>query len=168
MRKISILGMLSAALTLWVASSAPVFSDGPITVSVTAQAQACVTIETTAINFGTLAWGGSAERQISNVANCSGVTQTLLAQGANTTSGPPWQLAETGTCPTRPLNQFRLEVDSIAGTPVALSSTTAKSLGTMATTPARTLDTLFMMPCSGSTGAGQTAQTTITLTATIP
>ncbi|MEX0783267.1 MAG: hypothetical protein WD557_11495 [Dehalococcoidia bacterium] len=171
MRKLGLIGSLFVALSLWAASSLPVFGDGPsgtVPVTISTSAVACIRIDTTGIAYQNVALGGTSVGMV-QLDTCSTVAQRLEARGTDTTGGATWALVDTGTCSNGLLtNQFKHAIDQ-ADTGFLFLSTSNKSLGTLPTTAVDLqLDTALHAACPGSNGAGSTLNSSIIFTAFLP
>ena len=168
MRKLTLIGSILLALGAFFAGGIPVFGDtGTVNVTVTAQAQSCILLDTTLINYGTLPFGGNNSSLI-QFDSCTPATQSILARGTDAT-GTSWTLSDTGTCATTlGTNKFKHELQRLDNGNLFLS-TADQGIGSLSGNALnQQLSTLFIMPCAGSSGAGLTASTTIVLTSTIP
>lgn len=169
MRRLVLVGSLFVALSVWLAASIPVFGEdnGTVPVSVTVEAEACLLLQTTTINYGTQPFGGSSDRSVT-FDSCTSAVQEVFANGTDGTGGANWTIVGTGICGNGlGTNQFKHAVQPIAGGNLFLSTGPA-SLGILNGNATNvTLPTSFIMPCPGSSGAGQTVNTSIELTAVL-
>ncbi|MGH8431692.1 MAG: hypothetical protein ACREUF_14950 [Solimonas sp.] len=177
MRRLTILGSTILVAALWLASSLPTFSadTGTVNVTVSAQAQACLVVGSTIINYGTKPFSAgtliTSPGNISAIDSCAPVAQNLQARGTDATgTAGAWTLVNgTGGCGAGlNVNQFRHEISSLSSGQVKLT-TSNQSVGTLAAgATGASLDTHLTMPCAGSVGAGQAMSTQIVLTAFVP
>ena len=166
MRRLGLFGSILVAIGAFFVSGVPVFGDtGTVNVTVTAQAQSCILLDTTSINYGTLAFGGSADRSV-QFDTCTPSAQTFMARGSNA-GGTNWTITDTGTCPSMGINQFKHNLQRL-DTGSLFLTTADQTIGSLAgNTNDTLLNTTFIMPCAGSSGAGVTATTTIVLTSAL-
>ncbi len=183
-RLMGVLGAV-AAVGAFALSAGPVFgaAGGSVTASVSVQqaAEACLLITggPSSIDFGTLAFGGpagaiSATNGALSVTSCAATTETITALGSNATgNGSPaaqWSLdvSSLNPCQIGP-NVFHMS--AALGTGAALQNLTSSqapaTLGTLTAQQTKTLTQGLVMPCAGSTGAGQTMSFTYGYTATL-
>ncbi len=173
-RKLFVLVPLAALLA---AFPVPVFAatSGTISATVTVAAP-CITVGPS-ISYGTLLFAPagttpSPTSGSSSYTNCSSAAEQVGATGSDATSTTAgstavWTLQDMQPCiTTTALNAYRVEAkDYQQVSVVLLSSTTALLDPALAPAMQQTLDTYLYMPCSGSSGAGETMQFTVTATA---
>lgn len=172
--------LLSAAL--WLPSSAG--PEAPITATVTVQ-NVSVTVSPTTIDYGTLAFeatkqSGTTAAPTFTATNNGNVNEDLKVRGANATKDPSdlggaftWTIQTAApVCPDP--NKFRHSVKGVSAGPVddaEIFMTTVTSAGNLTIAPlaasaTKTFNSKLYMPCSGSSGLGQKATTSITVVAT--
>ena len=159
------------------ASSVPVFAadNGTVNAQVIANGAACLTVSSN-VDFGTaqfLALGTTTVTVGSpniGVTSCSGVSETVLARGTDATAaGVTWTLVTAGQCsPQGLLNAYNLGLRVGANTPDLFLSSANSSLGTVAANGTLSRTPIMRMPCTGSTGSGQTMSMSYVFTATVP
>jgi hypothetical protein len=181
MRRLLILGGIAVAVVLFVGSALPAFSDdtGTVNATVTAGA-ACITLSQTTVNFGSLNFstsaGNNAAGQLAgSITNCGQSTESILARGTDATNTTTtWSLVDATGLPT-PVNPCDLSSPNtnkyfLFTFPGALSTvfltTTNKAFNTMAAGANSALTVGVVMPCTGSSGAGQTLNFSYIYTAT--
>ena len=167
---ISLVALLAAFP--WPAAAA---ENGTISASVTVAAP-CVTTGAP-INYGTLGLAPNGATPApapgsSSYTNCSSEVEQIAATGSDATSTTAgstalWTLQSQQPCiGTTTLNQYRVEAKDYAQLSLALSSSTASPLHPgLAPGTTEPLTTFLYMPCSGSSGVGETMQFTITVIA---
>jgi hypothetical protein len=162
-------GLLAAA-----SMAVPAAADGhggtvPGTVTVAAAAEACLLVDATEVDFGTLEFGGSstAPDEWYGVTSCSGATQDLLVAGTDATGddGAAWSLL-----PFLPdTNAYYLRVYFVLQVGEGFPLMTApQQLETQL--PANESGLVFHdleMPTAGSDGAGQVMTFDIVWTAVL-
>lgn len=180
MKKLGLVGSILVVVGAFFAGGVPAFGDGTDSVTVTAsvQAEACITVGTSNINYTTAPFSSGTtlvtrDSSVQDVDSCATAPQTLLVKGTNATGpGANWSLTDVnGNCSAGlSVNQFRHEIGTISGNPLSLRLTTIdRSIGTLLTTHVdMNFATTFTMPCTGSGGAGQTVSSSIIFTATVP
>lgn len=168
--------LLASSLAILMASLPGPTLAADIGATVTVAAP-CVTVGP-AIDYGThgFAPSGSVPSPASGnstYANCGSSTEQIAVQGTDatsTTSGSNanWTLQSQQPCQgvTTP-DAFRVEIKDYAGVSLALSSSTAQVIdpALAGSSGDQTLSTYLYMPCSGSSGAGETMQFTISVIA---
>lgn len=146
--------------------------SGEVTATVTVAAP-CVTVGGP-IDFGEVGFAPEGDiatsSGLSNYTNCSSVTEQIAVRGTNassTTTSTVWTLQSQQPCVgTTTLNEFRVETKDVDQLSLALSTSASTIDPALAAgTPAQTLWTMLYMPCTGSDGAGETMQFTITVIA---
>lgn len=137
-----------------------------------------ITVSPTSVNYGTMQFGTTKSSSQLNpaitftVTNTGNVNVVVKAYGAHaTTSGGSqlWSLTPSAvTCPGSGLNNFAHGLTPSGGVENYLSTSTGGIILASGLTPtsAQTFTSKFYMPCPGSAGVGQTANTTITVFAT--
>jgi hypothetical protein len=165
------------------ASSMPVFAADNVTVTaqVIANGAACLTVSANGSNvdFGTapfLAGVGTTTVTVGapnvTVTSCSTGSETVLARGTDATAaGVVWTLITTAPCGSIPpptTNQYNLGLRAGGNTPDTFLSTTNTSLGTVAANGTLGRTPIMRMPCTGSSGSGQTMTMSYVFTATVP
>jgi hypothetical protein len=181
-RRLLISGGLTVAIVYLVASALPAFGadNGTVSASVTAGA-ACITLSQTApVDFGTKDFstsaGNSAAGQAAgSITNCATQTESILAKGTDASNGATtWSLVDATGLPT-PVNPCDLASPNtnkyfLSTFPGALStvllSTTNKAFHSLAAGASSSLTVAVVMPCTGSSGAGQTLNFSYVYTAT--
>jgi hypothetical protein len=155
--------------------------SGGVTIEVDVEAPAvpCLLVSSSHLDFGTLAFSTSdalstASRDVT-ISSCSSGDEAVLAQGTDATGdGDPagaWTLSSAGGNPcVAPIDTYGIGLTGDAGQgPTVLQVSTGTSswltLGAEASAPT-TVD--YLMPCEGSSGAGQTMSSQITFTAAAP
>ena len=160
------------------AAAVPVVAadNGTVGARVIAGGIACVTVGND-VDFGTAQFQALGTTTVTvgtpavTVTSCSGGSQTILAKGTDATgtgAGATWTLATAAQCgPQGTPNLYNLGLRLAGGgdTYLALANT---SLGTLGANGTLTRTPLLRMPCTGSSGGGQTMSMSYVLTATIP
>jgi hypothetical protein len=177
-----LLGGFAVAIAFLVMSALPTLgaNNGTVNATVTAGA-ACITLsQTTPVNFGTLefstAAGNSASGQLAGtITNCATASESILARGTNATNPTTtWNLVDaTGLAtPVNPCalaspntNEYFQDTFTGALSTVFLT-TTDKALASLAAGASPLLTVGVVMPCTGSSGAGQTLNFSYIYTAT--
>lgn len=161
------------AIGLLAASSGPAFGDdeGTVSAQVTAAAP-CIQVTPATLDFGTLGFSqsqvsfASASRPL-DVTNC-GAAIGLLGRGsdATSTSGAAWDLDTDGEldCPTT--DRYVQRVDT-GGASVPLHDTSDTNLRALGAGEVADLGAIVVMPCVGSSGAGQVMTFSYTFTAVL-
>jgi hypothetical protein len=184
MRRALILCVVAALLgaAALAAASGPAFSsdNGSVvaTVNVAPPPAPCITLSTTAVDFGTLSFADPAAASTPlvtaspavHVTSCSTADEKLMlaASDATTTSGGTWHDAAAyypNTCSAGP-NAYEPQWSSptrgglLYNTPTQITPTLLAAQG---------FDVRFLMrmPCRGSAGAGETATMTFTTLAVL-
>lgn len=172
---------IEGQLPFAVAGTATNGGSGGVTleVAVPAPPTPCVILDAERLDFGSLGFStadqmSAASRQVT-VTSCSTGAEAILAQGTDATGdGAPaaaWALSAAGGNPCgNGLDQFGVRLTGDVGTGLAvlqLSTNTSSwmTLGSGGAVPT-TVD--YQMPCTGSSGAGQTMTSQITFLATMP
>jgi hypothetical protein len=156
----------------------PALAADTQTVSATLTVEAaCLTISTTAVDFGTLAFSSDGENPIVgskpiSYTNCGGASERIFGRGTDASGdagAATWTLNTShGLCPERGLNTYRLGVSkqTYPYFSAELSSIDTQ-LETVAGGSAGTIDTLYAnTPCTGSDGSGVTMSFQVLFTAT--
>ena len=171
-------GAIAAALTataaLAIPAAATAQSSGVVTGTVSVPAP-CITIDATSVGFGTLAFSPSTATVVGDaspdtfVTNCSRGTQQLFAHGSDAVGSGTglWSLIADGApCNAGP-DKYRYSLRPVGentSSGVYMTNTDAVLSSAMATDLAFTHR--IYMPCTGSSGAGETMSTNVTFTAT--
>ena len=149
-------------------------------VTVEPEAAPCILLDAAALDFGTLSFSTesfqSGGTQAMNLTSCSSGDEAVYAEGTDATGdgNPPasWALSSVGGNPCATgldLYGVSLSGDTGVGMPTFIQLSTVSTswlvLGAEASAPT---DVGVQMPCVGSSGAGQTMTSTVTLTATTP
>ncbi len=177
MKRLSIVVGGVVGIAIFVASSLPAFSAGSGTINATVTANgACLELTQASVDFGTLPFSTSGVTNNTNkaagsVKNCSGQAEHLLGRGTDATndSGTKrWTLAEytTDICLVG-TDKYALTANApSAGT--QLVSSADRQIGTFfpAAGDSETLNVGLVMPCTGSTGAGERENFSYVFTAT--
>ena len=175
-------GAIAAALTASAALALPAGaaadSSGVVTGTVTVPTAPtpCITIDTTSISFGTLGFSPSAATVVGDaspgttVTNCSGgATQQLFAHGSDAVGSGTglWSLIVTGAPCTAGPDTYRYSLRPVGASTssgIYMTNTDALLSSTMVSDLAYTHR--IYMPCTGSSGAGETMSTNTTFTVT--
>jgi hypothetical protein len=186
MNRIGRRGWVAAAAALGVTAAAALVplsalsaDTGTVNAQVVAGATACITVTSptngASVSFGSLAFSatpgssqGSGSPDIT-VANCSTGSESVLASGTNATgASSTWALvgALANQCGNS-LNQYRLGVRDANNTDLFLTAQN-QTLGSVAANGALTRIPRITMPCTGSSGNGQTMSMSFNFTATVP
>jgi len=184
MRRFATLGALAFGVVWTVLVAGPTFSqtpDGTVTATVNVNIGPCIAIDPTSFTYASSGFssGGTNTTTLPNttkpvVTNCSNQTENILARGGDAAgTGAAWTLTGGSVnCVTQDLNTFRHEVKQTSTTDyMALTATNQLWESSVLSTTGnktRTLDGRLTMPCTGSTGGGQTMTMSIFLTAVIP
>lgn len=153
---------------------------GQVTVTPPSSSQVCATLDSTALDFGTLSFGGSGRADLpTTVTNCSSSTELLLAHGSDATapSGAKWLLTTNLRCNggNPPLNEYEwltAQANPATGTSGFSGplSKTDQDVGTaggaFGAGQAKTYNHALLMPCPGSSGAGETFTMSVVFTVT--
>jgi hypothetical protein len=136
-------------------------TTGTVDATVTmAQSVVCLEVSTGSIDFGTRQFGdtGVAASPQVTVANCGGISESVLAHGTDATGAGPttWTLNDTGTCAggTLATNDYGLALerqDTLDSVRLSSANKTLQTLGN-----GSSVDELARIdtPCPGSNGAG--------------
>lgn len=171
-RRIALAGTLAVLLACLPGSIQAADIGATVTV-----AAPCVTVGP-AIDYGThgFAPNGSVPSPASGsstYANCGSTSEQIAVQGTDADSTMPgssaaWTLQSQQPCQgvTTP-DKFRVEIKDYQQVSLALSSSTAQVIDPALADGSgdQTLTTYLYMPCSGSSGAGETMQFTISVIA---
>ncbi len=163
-RRLISAGLLAACAIA--ASATPAFGDeiGTVSGQVTPAAP-CIQVTPPQLDFGTLGFSPSAaspeggSRGVS-ITNCGPGSQNVLAHGtyASSTQGTSWYLEPSPTDLCATTNRFGLKIDT--GTRIVELSITGALGGGAPIEPVAAGQTaawnaLLVMPCGGSSGAGE-------------
>lgn len=148
------------ALAAIAVGAQPAFGDDVGTVSAQVSVAApCLQVTPGQLDFGTLGFSQSnanltAGTRPVTATNC-GSAAHLLGHGSNATSnGTTWTLDPTGDTICPDLNRYGQRIDT---GPVSIPLTTQdRTLRDLAAAEAASLNAIVVMPCAGSSGAGQT------------
>lgn len=170
---------LFTAIAMLAATATPMFAadNGTVDATVTL-ATPCVTMDTTSIGFGTQVFSTPGNEVIATgnpqvgITNCGAADEVLYGAGTDAASADPnnpaqWALVTQAIdCGNNtPNDSYALEV--LNANIDALLSTSASTLITLpGNAGSLTIDHLIHMPCSGSTGAGQTMSMQVIYTVT--
>lgn len=142
-------------------SAAPAFGDSEGTVSAQVTvAGPCIQVTPASLDFGSLGFSSDsnnptgASRSVT-ATNC-GPAGSVLARGSNATStgGATWTLEVEPSALCSAPNRFMQRVSN-GGASFALSATENTSIRALGAGEAAPLDAFVIMPCAGSSGAGQ-------------
>ena len=164
MRKFLIVLGIVALLLVGLTVPASAEETGEVSCSVTVQTIS-ISLDITDVNYGTLAFTETATSATITATNDGNVAEDFNVTGANATvTGGPWTLSNTeiGT------NQYMHSVTGLSPVIAETKLTTSAqtwATNVVATTGTQTFTTKIYMPDTGSSGAGEVASTTITLTA---
>jgi hypothetical protein len=165
-------------VTVLALSSLPTFAGdtGTISASVTA-ATPCITIGTTTLDFGTLAFSSSSApggfkylTNASSYTNCAGAQEAIFIRGTDATSSvstAKWLLLgpSAGSICDAGADKYILQMSS-SSTPSTLAvGTTSAAFDTAAAGATPSLSPGIVMPCTGSSGAGEKMNFQYVLTA---
>jgi hypothetical protein len=147
---------------------------GTVSASVTVEG-ACITVPTTPVDFGTLAFSSATVNTTATdaaftVGNCSGQDQEYYARASDATDGlDTWALSYAGSgliCPTTDTYgaglQYTTATTWLTTSDVLWVKATGPGSGPFSATPH------IVMACLGSAGAGQTMNFSYTITAALP
>lgn len=171
MKKRLVAGFLVACAIA--ASAAPAFGDSEGTVSAQVTVAApCIQVSPGQLDFGTLGFSQSATSPQAatrplDLSNCGGSSQNIFARGTNATStgGTNWTLEpnQPDLCST--LDRFGQRIiTTVASYPLSLQDTSVASLSGGQTS---SVDAALVMPCVGSSGAGEVMTFSYVFTATL-
>ena len=142
-------------------SATPAFGDpeGTVSAQVTVAAP-CIQVSPGQLDFGTLGFSTdsnsptAASRPVT-ATNC-GAAGSVLARGTNATSaaGTTWTLEQEPSAQCAAPNRYMQRVSN-GGASLALSATQNTSIRALAAGEAGQLEAFVVMPCVGSSGAGQ-------------
>jgi hypothetical protein len=183
MRRLVGLGTLAIAAAWLVLSAGPTFGQqsptGTVTASVVANAGPCISISPTSFSYATAQFSTSSSVVTTlpssakpTVTNCSNQTSTISARGGQATgTSANWTLQGAPLNCNLGANNYRHElVPSSGAGNIALTTTNqtweSGVSGTGSAGNTRVVDGILTMPCTGSTGAGETTSIPIILTAT--
>ena len=123
-----------------------------VTVAATPPPAVCVTLNTTIIDFGTLAFGDTSAAEDTTVTNCGDdvALTAAISDAAGTTAAWSPTNASTDTCAVG-TDLFAYQLDDGA-TPALLENTPTALTGVLATGADRIDAHTLFMPCTGSTG----------------
>lgn len=156
--------MLTGTLVVAVAlalSAGPAFGDdeGTVAAQVTVAAP-CIQVTPAQLDFGTLGLSAGVNDEVFatrpvTATNC-GAAATIAARGSNasSTAGTTWTLEPEPSLLCSTPNRFMQRVSN-GGSSFALSSTQDTTIRQVAAGEAAPLDALVVMPCTGSSGAGE-------------
>ena len=145
------------ALLAVVLGAQPAFGDdeGTVAAQVTVAAP-CIQVTPAQLDFGTLGLSSAASTSGAarplTATNC-GAASSLLGRGTDATStgGASWTLVGSDLCSAP--NRYQQRVDTgPASIPLVTQDTTLRSL---AAAEVANLNAIVVMPCTGSSGAGQ-------------
>lgn len=173
-RLLSIAIVAAAALTAFAASALPAFGDdsGTVNAQVTVDAP-CITVGPTGgIDFGTLLLETSGRNGVPNggvsFTNCSGQDEKIFVRGTGG-SAASWNLDSTiDDCTSEALDNYSLLVQEqaqLATWQVILTETDRLASSGPFSAGEHPVDTFLYMPCTGSSGAGETMSFQIVFTA---
>ena len=161
MKKIAVVIVAAIASVCIVAATPSLALDSGTITGTVIPAAPCLTVDTSAVDFGALPFSDHDHTSVSRlspigVTNCYGGDESLLASGTDahsSTSSATWALKAAAACDT---NQFSLtlDLDGVVNQ-ILLHATTATSLGRIGGGPGHTLSPVLVMPCTGSSGAGE-------------
>ena len=171
-------GVVALIATLALGGSAvPVFAadNGTVNAQVTATEVACILVlPASTVDFGSAGFNAQGVQNVTvaaaaiRVTSCSGASQTLFGKGTDATAGAAtWNLVTTPQCSTTggPLNQYNLGLRSV--TSDTYLATTDTSLGSLASSGSYDRTAILRMPCTGSSGTGQSMTMSYVFTATV-
>ena len=176
MRRVGLAAALLAVMGLVGISGTAAFGadNGTVNATVSVQDVPCVTVGTPSIDYGTKAFSDgtlvTGSGTISNVDSCSTAAQTLSAKGSDATgsAGAAWTLVSSFGCGTGSTNEYRHTVRNSTGATVTLSLADQAIWNLTSNQQDVSIPTTLIMPCEGSSGAGQVMSMQVILTATIP
>jgi hypothetical protein len=168
-----ILAVALGTAALGAVCAVPSFAGGSGTISASITAAApCLTIGTSSVDFGTKPFGTASTPSEfgspgnSSVASCVGTQQTILASGTDAhsaASNAAWLLSPASPCQANAYSLI-LAVDTAGGLYLTTSPAT---LTTIAGNSSHSLSLGGVMPCTGSSGAGERMNFDYVLTATL-
>lgn len=185
MRRCAALVIVAASLVVLALCSTPALTadSGTVTVSVIARADAapCLTVAPGSVGFGTLPFSTSNAAlsegtQDITVSNCGTADQNLLGSTTDATGpGGSWTpRAYNGSInPCAARDEFYLYIFGFTNPALYMTGTAAPVLASSGGAPAAfpTGDKVFrlglIMPCQGSSGAGETKAITATFTGVV-
>jgi spore coat protein U-like protein len=155
--RLIIAGLLMACAIA--ANATPAFGDSEGTVSAQVSVAApCIQVAPTQLDFGTLGFSSKptsvAASRALTATNC-GASASLLGHGTNATStaGTTWVLEPSGANVCSSPNRYVQRIDT-GPTSIPLS-TADVTLRPLAGGEAASLNAIVVMPCVGSSGAGE-------------
>jgi len=163
---------LSAIVAVVLASpGATVFANEAGVNATVTVASPCLTVTPPVLDFGTLPFSfpgdvGHDTRTV-NVNNCGANDERLFARStdASLAGQPVWTLSPTNSTPC--LNHYSVRAYQSAGQTAIDLSTSDAALDILAAGGSSFYDSLVLiMPCTGSTGAGEVVSFNVTYTAT--
>jgi len=170
------LGALVVGASLWAASAAPGLAadSGAVSAQVTVAAP-CITVSTTAIDFGAQSLSTIAVKDLT-YANCGPVDEKIYGRATNASgNSASWTLDPAfvggASCGSgSPINKYALnsyQNNNNSASGFTMLSTTDQLIETIAGGATGSRDRVVItMPCAGSSGVGQTMSFTLTFTAT--
>jgi hypothetical protein len=182
MHRLVVLGALAVATASLILSAGPTFSQSPngtVTATVIANAGPCISIDPTSFSYASAQFSTVSTVVTTlpsgvkpTVTNCSNQTSVISARGGQATGTTAnWALqAPQLNCNEGP-NTYRHELVRSGGAGSITLTTTNQTWesavsGTGSSGNTRVVDGVLTMPCTGSTGAGETTSIPIILTAT--
>ena len=174
MRRVIIIAILMVAWTLVTVTPSIGADDGIVSATVSTPSP-CMTLDKTAVDFGTLPFVTAYEVsgvQTVAVTNCAGggldeALHMTASDAESTTSATVWTLSDgPDTCSG--IDVFRLGVANLGGGGAALSSTAFKDIGMVPAAAPATVDLELTMPCESSNGQGESFAFGIGFLVTIP
>jgi hypothetical protein len=180
MRRFATLGALAFGVVWTVLVAGPTFSqtpDGTVTATVNVNIGPCISVAPTSFVYAPA--GFSSSQPVTTtpsgtkpiVTNCSNQAENILARGSAATGpgGAAWEL-QGGVlqCSSGP-DKYRHEIHQLGGSTMPLTLVNQTWEGSVPATGSdtRVLDGILTMPCTGSTGGGQTMSMSIFLTAVV-
>ena len=157
--------LVAVALLASTTGSALGAGNGTVSAQVTVASGACLTLGTNAVNYGTQPFSmpsspSSQQTGLFALASCSSSTEQISAEGTNATgnAGASWTLKQsTADLCTLNLDQYESNAKDPGVGAVPLGSLSYANLGSpYSAGEVRQVSVGMTMPCTGSSGAGQT------------
>jgi hypothetical protein len=174
MRSMARGGLVLALMAQWLLGTAAAFGadTGTVDAKVTVAAP-CITVSTLTLDFGALPLSGLGNKAV-GYTNCGSVDEKIFGKGSDASGGSAsWTLSSAfvggASCGSgSPTNQYSLtSYIGNTGSPYTVLNKTDQLLETVTAGATGTRDRVAIsMPCSGSSGAGETMTFTLTFTAT--
>lgn len=172
MRYLGICAVVVMALAMWAGSAVPAFSADSGTVNAQVSvATPCITVSPTTIQFGTHAFSAGSESTTGaaaiGYASCAPIAEKIFAKATDATGADAtWSLTSAWIC--NAVNTYNVRIWQTTSPSALVQLTKAnqelESLGVGATGTFGYFG--LAMPCTGSSGAGQTMSLQVIFTAT--